>query len=114
MGLGLTSFGTPGTPSFFSETSMFVAADEDPTNLPSWEGMASPAPPFNNELGNRITFIAVVHDALGLVNISSGMSFLFTVPIGSDYDLGGGIPLSPSRSPTTSFTAATNPPGLPT
>lgn len=112
--LGLTSFGTPGTPSFFSETSMFVAADEDPTNLPSWEGMASPAPPFNNELGNRITFIAVVHDALGLVNISSGMSFLFTVPIGSDYDLGGGIALSASRSTYSSFTVGTDATGLTT
>src|SRR5258708_11211655 len=101
---GLTSCGTPGTPTFFSETTSFVAADEDVTNLPSCLGMANPAPPFNNELGNRITFIAVVHDASALVNITSSMSFLVTVPASSDYNTGGGIALSASRTTYSGFT----------
>ncbi|HEV2689071.1 MAG TPA: PEP-CTERM sorting domain-containing protein, partial [Bryobacteraceae bacterium] len=105
---GLTQFGTPGTPSFFQETSTFVAADEDVTNLPSWEGMANPATPFNNELGNRITFIAVVHNPGSQINISSGMSFQFTVPIGSDYDTGGGVALTASRTTYSSFTVGTD------
>ncbi len=101
---GLTSCGTPGTPTFFSETTSFVAADEDVTNLPSWLGMANPATPFNNELGNRITFIAVVHDASALVDITSGMSFLVTVPASSDYNTGGGVALSASRTTYSGFT----------
>ena len=93
---------------------MFFAADEDVTNLPSWEGMANPAPPFNNELGNRITFIGVVHDPSALINISSGMTFLFTVPVGSFYDTGGGLALSASRSTYSSFTVGTDANGITT
>ena len=102
---GLTSCGTPNTPTFFSETTSFVAADEDVTNLPSWLGMANPATPFNNELGNRITFIAVVHDASGLVNIANQLSILVTVPASSDYNTGGGVALSvPSKTTYSTFT----------
>lgn len=105
---GMTSCGTPNTPSFFQETSSFTAVDEDVTNLPSWLGMSNPGtvfgPAFSGELGNRITFIAAVHMAGGQVNISSGLSLLFTVPPGSDYDMGGGVALNATLTNYTGFT----------
>lgn len=81
-----------------------MAADEDPTNLPSWLGVANPASPFNNELGNRIAFIAVVHDSSSTVDIATGLNFLFTVPSGSDYDTGGGVALTAARTTYSAFT----------
>jgi hypothetical protein len=40
------------------------------TNFNSWNGVANPGSPYGSELGNRITFIAVIKDTDGLNDIS--------------------------------------------
>lgn len=56
---GLTNFGTAGTPSYYSQVSGDLSANQiiDTFGLfNSWLGIANPSAPFNNEFGNNLYF----------------------------------------------------------
>lgn len=57
---GLTSYGTPGTPTYFQAQSNVTSAEAIVTGFPSWLGRTDPGavfgPAFAGELGNRMTF----------------------------------------------------------
>jgi hypothetical protein len=64
---GLTSFGTPDTPSYYQQLgpNATISASQDVvTGFPSWLGQANPGtvfgPAFANELGNRLLFGLVI------------------------------------------------------
>lgn len=61
MYLGVSSYGTPGTPSYYQQISGPISANQAiVTGFPSWLGDANPSvtygPAFANELGNRPLF----------------------------------------------------------
>ncbi|HTS65005.1 MAG TPA: PEP-CTERM sorting domain-containing protein [Candidatus Acidoferrales bacterium] len=57
---GLTSYGTPGTPSYYQQTSNIAVDQMIVTGFPSWMGQADPGTVFGaayaNELGSRPLF----------------------------------------------------------
>lgn len=61
---GLTSYGTPGTPQYYQQTSQILPNQMIVTGFPSWLGLADPGtvfgPAFANELGNRPLFGIVI------------------------------------------------------
>lgn len=78
MYLGVTSFGTAGTPAYFQARSNVTTAENVVTGFNSWLGQADPGtvfgPAFAGELGNRMTFALRV-DGDGSQFSISQMSF---------------------------------------
>ncbi len=78
MYLGVSSFGTPGTPGYFQARSNVTTAEAVVTGFNSWLGKADPGTVFGsafaNELGNRMTFALRV-DGGGTQFSISQMSF---------------------------------------
>jgi hypothetical protein len=78
---GLSSNGNPNSPTFYTQTNAVTTADVIATGFPSWHGHANPGqvfgPAYANELGNFLTFGAVVRsnhdgplDTFTLQNVS--------------------------------------------
>ena len=62
---GLTSYGTPNTPTYFQEITGVSTSGNIVSGFPSWNGVADPSSPYNNELGNRLTFLIVAKSSSG-------------------------------------------------
>jgi hypothetical protein len=80
--LGLTSNGTPGTPSYYQQIPLgaTISTTEDiVTGFPSWLGLANPGAvfgsPFANELGNRLLYGLVIRGGGGDQFSISQLSF---------------------------------------
>jgi hypothetical protein len=67
---GQTSAGTPGTPEYFSVESQVSPAEVVVTGFPSWRGVADPAAPYDQELGNRMMFPLIIDGNGGQFSIS--------------------------------------------
>ena len=79
---GLTSYGTPGMPTYYSQASSSIpGADIQVTSFYSWMGQANPGtvfgPAFASELGNRLSFGFHV-DGDGALFCISQLSFTAT------------------------------------
>lgn len=61
---GLSSYGTPGSPSYYQAGDEYNSAQVIVTDFPSWMGMADPGAAYgsaySSELGNRMTFGLVI------------------------------------------------------
>jgi hypothetical protein len=90
---GLSAYGTPGTPAYFSETTTVDSQDLTVTNFPSWMGTADPGavfgPDFANEEGNRGTFPLFIDGGTGAPDFSIA-ELNFTVTSSDAYDSLGG------------------------
>jgi hypothetical protein len=80
---GVPAFGTPGTPTYYSQTTTTTAGGIIVTNFPSWMGQADPGtvfgPAFANELGNRAHFSIHIGQTGPLTTFSiSQLSFNLT------------------------------------
>lgn len=53
---GLSAYGTPGQPTYYSGVSLLTREQNVVTGFNSWNGVANPAAPFAGELGNRLHF----------------------------------------------------------
>jgi hypothetical protein len=71
---GLTSYGTPGTPSYYQQESNININQMIVTGFPSWLGQADPGTVFGaaytNELGNRPLFGVVINGNGEKISIS--------------------------------------------
>ena len=67
---GLTSYGAAGPAQFNVTTSPLPVTANFVTGFPSWMGQADPAAPYNNELGTRASFAAVINGNGSLISIS--------------------------------------------
>jgi PEP-CTERM motif len=71
---GQSGYGTPGTPSYFSETSIIDPKDLTVTSFPSWMGTVNPATAFGSqfagEFGNRGTFPVFIDGGKGAPDFS--------------------------------------------
>ncbi len=81
--LGLTTSGSPSSPTFYSQTNTTTAAGITVTNFPSWMGQANPGtafgPAYSNELGNRALFSIHIGQTGTLTTFSlSQLSFNLT------------------------------------
>jgi hypothetical protein len=68
---GLTSYGAAGPAQFNVTTSPLPVAANFVTGFPSWMGQADPAAPYNNELGTRASFVAVINGNGSLINMNN-------------------------------------------
>lgn len=98
---GLTSYGAPGTPTYFQEQSNVTSNEVIVTGFPSWKGHADPGavygPAFANELGNRMHFGLLATGYGGAKFSISQLSFTMasTDPAhGLDYTFSGGYTYS--------------------
>jgi hypothetical protein len=67
----LSSYGAAGPSQFnVAPVSLPVAANFV-TGYPSWMGQADPAAPYNNELGTRASFVAVINGNGTLINMNN-------------------------------------------
>jgi len=62
---GLTSYGTPNTPTYFQEIQGVSTSGNIVTNFNSWNGVANPSSPYSKEEGNRLTFLIVAKSSSG-------------------------------------------------
>jgi PEP-CTERM motif len=71
---GQSGYGAPGTPSYFSETSIIDPKDLTVTSFPSWMGTVNPGTAFGSqfagELGNRGTFPLFIDGGKGAPDFS--------------------------------------------
>jgi hypothetical protein len=68
---GLTSYGAAGPAQFNVTTSPLPVSANFVTGFPSWMGQADPAAPYNNELGTRASFVAVINGNGSLINMNN-------------------------------------------
>src|ERR1017187_9656071 len=68
---GLTSFGAAGPTQFNVATTPLPVATNFVTGFPSWMGQADPSSPYNDELGTRADFVAVINGNGGLISIAN-------------------------------------------
>ena len=81
MEYGLTSYGAAGPAQFNVTTSPLPVSANFVTGFPSWMGQADPAAPYNNELGNRASFVAVINGNGSLINMNGlGMTMTSSDP----------------------------------
>lgn len=68
---GGVSVGLPSLPTFYENKTVFTAGEAIVTDYNSWKGAVGPlAPPYNNELGNRLHFGLAVVDTGGTFSLS--------------------------------------------
>ena len=69
--LGDSSYGTPGSPTYYQQVGSLTDSNNIVTSFNSWNGVANPGGSLAGELGNRLTYIAVATDTTG-ANINLG------------------------------------------
>lgn len=71
---GLSSYGDPGDPSYYTQQAVIPFSEMIVTGFPSWDGLADPGtvfgPAYANELGNRPLFGVVIDAGPGAPSIS--------------------------------------------
>lgn len=100
---GVSSYGTPGTPGYFSANSNVTTAEAIVTGFSSWKGKADPGTVFGSayagEYGNRMSFAIGINGNGSQFSISQlGFSATSTDPFNAlafswgpgDYDYGAG------------------------
>lgn len=94
---GASSAGTPGTPTYYQAITGPVSyGNIIATGFNSWQGMANPAAPFNNEYGNRIHYGLFINgngsqfsiSQLSFATDGNGASNYFDFNFGTGYEYG--------------------------